>query len=130
MKKLMLLLLGSLLLQFQCNEDDDIFAPSTVVGSWQLEAVLADPGDGSGTFQDVASEKAITFNADSTFTSNGLGCVIFGDNTEFPATGAFNATQLFIDDCDLSLFYSLEVNRLLIGNFNCIEECSERYAPN
>lgn len=128
MKRFLVLVLGSLLLQFQCSEDE-ITEPVSLFGTWQLEAVLADPGDGSGTFQNVDSEKNIVFNTDSTFTSNGLGCVVFGDNTTSPASGTFNNNRLFIEDCDMPVFFFVEEDRMFLNNFGCFEECSERYFP-
>lgn len=128
MKRFLVLVLGALLLQFKCSEDE-ITEPVSLFGTWQLEAVLVDPGDGSGTFQNVDSEKNIVFNTDSTFTSNGLGCVVFGGNTTSLASGTFNNNQLFIEDCEMPVFFFVEEDRLYLNNFGCIEECSERYFP-
>jgi len=46
-----------------CNKDDNK-SNTSIVGNWKLIEVLEDPGDGSGTFMSVDSEKTITFNSE------------------------------------------------------------------
>ncbi|NNJ37670.1 MAG: hypothetical protein HKP23_00325, partial [Flavobacteriaceae bacterium] len=58
MKKLLLFFL---LLSLACTSDDPEIE---ILGEWQLVEVLADPGDGSGKFKSVDSNKRITFFED------------------------------------------------------------------
>ncbi|NNM18501.1 MAG: hypothetical protein HKP24_08010, partial [Croceitalea sp.] len=44
------------------------------MGTWQLVEILADPGDGSGTYTPVDSNKMIVFDNNGRFSSNGAIC--------------------------------------------------------
>ena len=53
-----------------CNETPE--ENSDVLSRWHMIEQLMDPGDGSGTFQPVVSDKTLTFFVDGTFsTENG-----------------------------------------------------------
>jgi hypothetical protein len=56
-----------------CNKSDDN-TDCDLIGTWKLIEVLADPGDGSGTFHSVSSEKILEFQSDGTVWSNGSIC--------------------------------------------------------
>jgi hypothetical protein len=58
MKKIFILLFCAGIL-LACNESDD-YDPE-LTGKWKLAEVLADPGDGSGTFHKVSSKKHWNF---------------------------------------------------------------------
>jgi len=70
MKKLILLLFLSGVL-FSCHKNDEELAPTSLAGTWKLTEVLADIGDGKGTFQPVSSNKNLVFVSDNKVTSNG-----------------------------------------------------------
>ena len=59
------------LLAVSCNSED-----VELVNKWQLIEMLADPGDGSGGFEPVTSNKVIEFWDDGTITSNGSICTM------------------------------------------------------
>ena len=44
-----------------CTSANEENSTINEIGSWKLIAVLADPGDGSGVFQPVLSDKTIIF---------------------------------------------------------------------
>ncbi len=98
---------------------------------WKLIAQLMDPGNGSGTFQPVVSDKTVTFFADGTFTSeNGSVCV--GD---WQSTGSSSGTYsestmiMTVDNCTgghVPLSYELDGDHLIL-NYACIEPCREKY---
>jgi len=58
-----------------CKGDDDT-TDNEIVGVWKLIQISIDPGDGSGTFQDVETDKTIEFKADGTLISNGSICTV------------------------------------------------------
>ena len=70
MKKLILLLFLSGVL-FSCHKNDEELAPTSLAGTWKLTEVLADIGDGKGTFHPVSSNKNLVFVSDNKVTSNG-----------------------------------------------------------
>jgi hypothetical protein len=55
MKKIVLVILSALMIA-SCNKDEAV-----ITGEWKLIARLMDPGDGSGVFTEVESDKTITF---------------------------------------------------------------------
>jgi hypothetical protein len=118
---LILLIVSSTILLSSCNEE---VAVPVLIGEWALTEVLADPGDGSGTFQPVSSEQAITFRSDSTFTSVERLCNTIELST--PQIGTFTASELLISDCDYELSYEISEGYLIIY-LPCIEPCAQKY---
>jgi hypothetical protein len=112
-----------------CNKDDNK-SNTSIVGNWKLIEVLEDPGDGSGTFMSVDSEKTITFNSDGTLTSNGDLCDMT-TSTLNPTSGTYDATNATItsDACvQTTLGYNYVQNgTVLIINYPCFEPCQAKY---
>lgn len=68
---------------------------AAVLGSWKLIEQLADPGDGSGTFQPITSDKVLVFNANGVVESkNGSLCAPYSD--EMRDSGTFSSTDSLI----------------------------------
>ena len=112
---------------FSCSEED-----SEVVSKWKLIEQLADPGDGSGTFQPVESDKTVTFYEDETFISNGTLCTMTV-NVGNGSTGSYSLqdSTITVDGCGFSTPYAMtfEVQgSFMILNYPCIEPCREKYA--
>lgn len=65
--------------------------------------MMADPGDGSGTFKHVRSNKTVEFKADETIISNYNVCRIFSPNQE-NSSGIFSLEtfNIFSDNCEFS----------------------------
>lgn len=126
-QKCMKQLLCIILLISSCDSPDK---PADIVGTWKLAEVLADPGDGSGTFQPVNSEKAITFNPDNTFESSGTLCI--PEIEPVSATmGTYDTDAMTISpNCGFQqtapLRYEMSSNGLIIY-FHCIEACAQKY---
>lgn len=74
------------LLLFACADCDNTSLTDIpeLAGSWLLVEQYADPGDGSGDFEDVDSDKTLQFLADGIFRSNGSLCNM--DQTTGPKT--------------------------------------------
>ena len=70
MKNSILILLAMFLLN--CSSDDSKPSGETaLIGKWKLIEQLADPGDGSGTFQPIESDIVIEFFSNGNVEVNG-----------------------------------------------------------
>ena len=97
---------------------------------WKLIEVLADPGDGSGTFQPVESDKTISFFEDETIISNGQLCSM-GIASNNGSSGTYSETEMTItpENCGFMAYvinYEFEGGNLIL-NHPCIEACREKY---
>ena len=126
MKKILLFSLLSLVI-LGCSNDD---ANVTIMGKWKLIEIYSDPGDGSGDFKVVDSNKIIELFSDGTYKSNGTLCTItfLSDN---PTTGTFSKEDLIIkpDGCEnqvSGLPYEIKGKIMIVTHF-CIEGCAEMY---
>ncbi|OUS14625.1 hypothetical protein A9Q93_07595 [Nonlabens dokdonensis] len=123
MKKL-LFLFSLTLIVISCNTDDDTNnAPQGIEGNWELVAILADPGDGSGTYQ-PATGKTLQFLSTGVVNCNVSFC--FGSLTQATTTGTYDTTNTTIDVDNCTGTYALNGNMLEVNHF-CIEPCGERY---
>lgn len=124
MKKsiLLLALLGLLL---SCHKNEEELAPASLAGIWKLTEVLADPGDGSGTFQPVSSNKKIVFTSDSKVTSNGSVCDMSIESNS-STTASYSEATHTIDCQNRPVQYELNGNTLILSYF-CIEGCQAKY---
>ena len=124
MKKFYVFLI--LFLVLSCNDDVD----ASVVGDWLLVEVLVDPGDGSGVFNRVSSDKMISFQSDGTVTSNGIICGI-DTETNTPSVGTYSEEDLFFetDACGIpNQRFTFEITGSTLTFFaQCIEACGVRY---
>lgn len=115
-----------------CSNDDDSPKTTTpdLIGEWALIEIYADPGDGSGTFMAVESDKFVKFGADNNISSNGSLCSM-STETDSPSEGTYSAqSQTFvIADCGIVIqTASFEiVGQNLIISYPCIEACQEKY---
>ena len=103
----------------------------TIASEWHLIETLEDPGDGSGTFQSVTSNKNVIFYKDSTVVSNGNLCHM-NPNTHDSTAGQYTPSHLIINGCGNTsepnkITYEIDGNTLILTYF-CIEPCKEKYA--
>lgn len=116
-----------------CKDDNDMQLKNTtdeVLGQWKLIEFYADPGDGSGDFQQIESEKRILFMTDGTVSSNANLCILFSEVGE-TSTGTFSEEDMSISisGCDIStssVNYEMVGSQLIVSYF-CIEGCLEKY---
>ncbi|MGI9533051.1 hypothetical protein [Lutimonas sp.] len=122
------LLYTCLLVLLSCTSEE-IPKDATIIGTWQLIEMYSDPGDGSGTFRPVNSNKTIRFKTNNTFESNGIMCHL-SLASDAASKGTFSETALTIapDACelDVNLTYKIESEYLIIYYF-CIEGCGEKF---
>ena len=124
MKKtiLFLTLLGAIV---SCSKEDEEKIQSTVSNTYKLIEVLADPGDGSGTFQPVNSTKTIELLPNGNVVSNGDICSMSANAS--PATsGTYSYTDSTITTSDCKINFSLTGNKLIL-TYPCIEPCQAKY---
>lgn len=119
-----------LMAMLSCKKDENNQAASELLGTWKLTAVLNDPGDGSGTYKEVESNKTITFFADSTLSSNGSLCHN-ASSSDSPTSGTFSLidSTYTSDDCTNTGFdfsFRLESDELTIA-YPCIEPCGAKF---
>jgi hypothetical protein len=133
MKKV-LAVLCTMMLFFSCSSDDkDI--PLDLIGTWKLQEINNDPGDGSGTFQKVESNKILIFMKNFEITSNGD----LSDNTiesNSPSRGVYKITENSeasgIITPSKSEHLSAEIrfeikSSVLYIYYPCIEGCQAKY---
>lgn len=115
---------------FSCTKKNESKIDSELIGVWKLTEVLADPGDGSGTYHAVDTDKTIEFHADGTLTSNSAICNMAVDPSK-PSYGTYSLADSTIrsTNCQDSGFkiWFRKVGSNLILNYPCIEPCGEKY---
>lgn len=130
MKKL-LVLFSCLLILNACGKEKEI--PSNVlVGNWKLTSLYVDPGDGSGVYVDVNSNKQITFFNDGSFTSKGDICDIYPSD-EGISSGSYSVSDTTIvvaickgKEANIDIKLILEKDLITIY-YPCIEGCANKY---
>lgn len=121
------LLFAAITLLFSsCKKEEE----PDLVNSWKLIEVLADPGDGSGTFQPVTSDKVVSFYTDGTVTSNASICTM-ETQVGTSSTGTYSTVDstIAVDDCVINGFpltFEMSGSNLIL-NYPCIEPCREKY---
>lgn len=117
---------------FSCDKDENpVNEPeNTLIGNWKLIEVLADPGDGSGTFNAVQSSKIITFENGGIITSNGNLCDM-SINSDDATSGTYSITDMTFNSTNCSnpdYDFTFDKNgNILIINYPCIEPCRAKY---
>ncbi len=107
-----------------CNKNEE--AVSDLVGTYLLIEVLLDPGDGSGTFESVTSNKTVTLLIDETITSNGDLCAM-SQETSGATAGTYSEADGTISSPNCSdLNFELNGNELII-DYPCIEPCRAKF---
>ncbi len=111
-----------------CTEEVCECYDSPLTGTWHLYAMLSDPGDGSGTFTFVDSERILEFMDDSTLYSNGDICYFSADaSTNTYGTYSLADSTLTFENCSYSLSFSLANDSVLYVYYPCDEPCIARY---
>lgn len=129
MKKSILLLSALFIVFSSCKKEDDVIVIGDHVRSsdtYKLVETLADPGDGSGTFQTVSSDKTVSLYNDGTITSNGELCRL-SIETGTATAGTYSFADSTISSSDCTTFgFELSGNTLIL-NYQCIEACRGKF---
>jgi hypothetical protein len=131
MKKVTLFIASSLFLILTSCQKDNCTSNKGIVGEWLLIEELMDPGDGSGTFQSVTSDKEIKFCDDGTFEGNGDMCTMTNQSSTTHSGTYDTSTETFSpDNCmsmaPMSFQYSVNGD-ILILTYPCICGCQQKY---
>jgi hypothetical protein len=139
MKKYLLILLSIFICS--CTTDDN--KPETdieIFGKWKLIEQYLDPGDGSGTFQSIESNRVIEFFSNGTVTVNGELCYMSSElGTD--ESGTFTITSDSAIDANYDGFitpntcsfegakinFSITADNTLILWYLCFEGCAQKF---
>ena len=130
---LLFVLIGLSVLSSSCDKYTCGFSQG-IVGEWKLVEELMDPGDGSGTFQPVSSNKKIEFFGNGTFEANGEMCVMANQSSSTNSGTYDSSTEtLSPDNCmstqPLGITYELSADTLILY-YPCFEGCAQKYYRN
>lgn len=137
MKKYILLVL--VIVSVSCFSDDSTpTLDDSALGKWQLIEQLLDPGDGSGTFQTVQSQRIIEFFSDGKVTVNGGLCFIHTeiDDSQSGLYEMFSdeATDINHDGVitselcgNFKIYFDISADGHLILWYPCIEACAQKF---
>ena len=138
-KKLFLMLTVTTII-FSCSKDDENLnvINSDFIGKWKLTETLQDPGDGSGVYESIDSEKTIEFFNNGTFSMNGPLCGLstsVGENImgQVRISKYSNNNILFsnekcsTDNSSTEYIVVIEGSDLIIYYTACVEGCAQKY---
>lgn len=123
-----------------CSSDDSKPTDEIeLIGKWKLIEQYSDPGDGSGDFQSIESNRVIEFLKDGTVEINGQLCFMASEVGDIE-TGDY----LLITDSDTQydgeiipnicssrsakVYFDLPVSGNLILWYQCIEGCAQKFS--
>lgn len=137
MRKLLIAFFGVLLLA--CSGDDVLFDEMPELqGTWLLIEQYADPGDGSGDFKKVDSNKTIRFLENGTYIAKGSLCDMnFNSGEDTTGTYEIGAelseysadNYMKPEDCGFDgvrIYIQMEGSNLILS-YLCIEGCAQKF---
>lgn len=100
----------------------------SLTGTWELKEVLMDPGNGSGVFTAVGSDKNLVFHTNGNVNSNGIICdMSIESNTSTAGTySAIDSTIISTACPNLILKYEVSGDTLILI-YPSIEACKAKY---
>lgn len=111
--------------KYSCTGEDEI----SIIGKWKLVERLVDPGDGSGRYKKINTDRTVEFFEDGRVLFNQSICdadFVNGD-TE---SGIYTENQtVIIPDCfEGNVFYRYSIQgSCLILSPSCFEGCGDKY---
>lgn len=119
-----------------CTSNNIPEMDTTLIGKWKLNEQLLDPGDGSGTFNPVNSNRVVEFFSNYTVTVNGEFCYMnsevasstSGTYTETSDNGYFDGV-ISPENCDYNetkVYYTHDGANLILW-YQCIEGCAQKF---
>ncbi len=122
-----ILVLAIIRVLLSCSNDEQNNSEVQLLGNWTLIEVLADPGDGSGTFEPIQSNKTIEFRADGIVTTNSSLCDPYSD--EVISSGSYSENTI-TTNCQnpniATIDFKLEDQHLIL-NFISNEGYSQKF---
>ena len=100
----------------------------SLTGTWELKEVLIDPGNGSGVFNAVSSDKNLVFHTNGNVNCNGVICdMSIESNTSTAGTYSEIDSTLISTACpNLILKYEVSGDTLILI-YPCFEPCKAKY---
>jgi len=115
-----------LLIGGACTTKEIAQEDSELIGIWRLVEMYDDPGDGSGSFTNVTSDKTIEFKIDGTITANGELCVLSAEsNASVIGTYTVSDSTISTPNCT-TLTFEQSGNELII-KIPCDEPCLAKF---
>ena len=112
------------LLLFSCTKSESgTNSKATLPGTWTLVETLADPGDGSGTWQPAATPLTLTFAADGIITGDA-----FPQARRYEVLGNTTIKFIYADGTFINYNYVLTETTLSLSGGGCIEACGVRFS--
>lgn len=109
-----------------CSKSKDKQTEVATGDTYKLIEILADPGDGSGTFQAVSSNKTIELKTNGTVVSNGELCQMStSSNSATAGTYSFSDSTITSANCS-NLPFEITGEHLIIF-YPCIEPCQGKF---
>ena len=137
MKNLLVLFCSLILIACKSDDGDPVIDSNELIGKWKLIEEYTDPGDGSGDFTPVTSNRTFDFFNDGTVITNGDMCVK-SESTGSNKSGTWSETgtnetfydgEIIPEGCAISetkLFYGIQGGNLIIW-YQCIESCAQKF---
>ena len=120
-----------LFLFISCSKKENNNSNTTpLTGTWKLTEMLSDPGDGSGTYNPVQSERILIFNSNGSVSSNGSLCYMSLQTGSWESgTYSLADSTINVENCDdtpLPIRFILSSNTLELL-LPCIEPCKMKF---
>lgn len=116
-----------IILFFTACKKDGHTANTTLTGKWKLIESLADPGDGSGTWQPVSANPTIYVQ----FENNGkLSGTAFPGDVSYVVKDSVTLTFTSKDNVVQNYRYLIKIDTMFMspdGPIRCIEACGMKY---
>lgn len=110
-----------------CSNDDDTKANVQLIGNWKLIEILSDPGDGTGTFVPVQSNKKIEFKTDGIITTNLSLCDPYSDELINSGTYSNNTITTNCENPNIASINFEIQGQFLILNYISVEGYSQKF---
>jgi hypothetical protein len=100
----------------------------SLTGTWELKEVLMDPGNGSGVFTAVVSDKNLVFHTNGNVNSNGIICdMSIESNSSTSGTYSAIDSTIISSTCqNLIIKYEVSGDTLILI-YPCFEACKAKY---
>ena len=100
----------------------------SLTGTWELKEVLMDPGNGSGVFTAVSSDKNLVFHTNGNVNSNGIICdMSIESNSSTSGTYSAIDSTIISSTCqNLIIKYEVSGDTLILI-YPCFEACKAKY---
>lgn len=123
MKRVLLLVLLFSGVLLSCSKSDShTSADTSLPGTWKLIETLADPGDGSGTWQPATQLVTLTFTDGGFIQGNA-----FPQARRYEVTSDTNIRFTFSDGTFINYNYTLTDGMLVLSGGGCVEACGAKF---